>query len=459
MNINHKLHIITIVPVIIALTAVLYVTQMQYQALSEQALDVFRESVVKHRKEELTNYVSIANGAIKHVIEDEQLPTHIAKERVKKMLYEMRFGEDGYFFSYHYDGTALVLPGQEWRVGENWIELKDKHGVMVIRDLIQAAQSGGGYLNYIFNQPSKGEVAKKLAYAEQVGPWQWMFGTGVYIDDIDEQTAKLNESFADHISRTSMTTLFIGILSVTGVFVAGLYIRVGERKLANSQLRELNQRIFRTQEEECKRVSRELHDGISQTVAATRFALETAQLKLEVGHDASSELDKAINLTQQTVRDIRSISHELHPGILEDYGLGAALNELGNEFSQRTGIEVKLDRLSVRKILSAEISSALYRIAQESLTNIERHSGAKKVNISLSLSSGSLTLEIHDDGHGFDYESYEHSAKPSEGIGLRNMKERLHFYNGQISINSSRTHGTSIIARIPKNQLKYYGDE
>ncbi|GGI68377.1 cache domain-containing protein [Shewanella gelidii] len=459
MNINHKLHIVTILPLVLALTAVLIVTQMQYRELSNHVVEVYRQSIIDNRKDELKNYLSIANGALKHLHQDQSVSQPQAQALVKSMLAEMRFGDNGYFFAYDFDGNSLVLPAQEWRVGKNWYDADDGNGVQFIQALISRAENGGGYLNYLFNQPSKGgEVSKKLAYAEKLGNWDWMFGTGIYIDDIDEQTQLLNKSISRHIGYTSFMVLLIGILSIIAVFIAGLFIRISEKRLANIKLRALNERIFQTQEEECKRVSRELHDGVSQTVAAARFSLETAQLKLEIGGDSTEDMNKAITLIRQIMLDIRSISHQLHPGILEDYGLGAALKELGREFSLRTGIEVKVQRLSVRKIVSTELSGALYRIAQESLTNIERHSGATEVRISLCLSPGWLTLEIADNGRGFDYLSVDSCSKPLEGIGLRNMKERLSFYNGILKVESASGKGTSLIARIPQSELRYNAD-
>lgn len=156
--------------------------------------------------------------------------------------------------------------------------------------------------------------------------------------------------------------------------------------------------------------------------------------------------------------DIRSISHQLHPGLLEDYGLGAALEELGRDFTQRTNIKVSVTRLSVRNVLSTEVKTALYRIAQESLTNIEKHADASNVDISLKLTPGWLVLEISDNGHGFDYQSYDRTDNQKtaayNGIGLRNMKERLSFYQGNFKVHSEKT-GTTICARIPQAQLRY----
>ncbi|MCI2284680.1 cache domain-containing protein [Colwellia sp. MSW7] len=389
MNINLKLQLVTIIPLLLALSAVLFVTQLQYQSLSRQTVDEYRHSVIKHRKEELRNYVSLAEGATEYIYQNKNLNEQQAQTLVKEILSNMRFGKDGYFYAYDFDGTALVLPEQQSRIGKNWLDLEDRNGVKLIRDLITAAKVGGGYLNYVFYQPSKGDgVGKKIGFSRALDDWQWMIGTGVYIDDIDHEIAQLNASIRKHIRNTSILTLFIGLVAVTAIFFSGQFIRFSEKKMANRKLRELNERIFQTQEEECKRVSRELHDGISQTIAATKFALETAQLKQQNNIDASQDMNRSMELICKIMGDIRAISHQLHPGLLEDYGLGAAIEELGRDFSLRTNIEVNVERLSIRNVLSTEVKAALYRIAQESLTNIERHANASKVTIKLKLIPG-----------------------------------------------------------------------
>lgn len=459
MNINLKLQLVTIVPLVLALVAVLIFTQVQYQSLSEQTVNEYRHSVMSHRKDELRNYVALAEGATEHIYRNKNLSNEQAQTLVKQVLSNMRFGKDGYFFAYNFDGTALLIPGQEWRIGKNWLDLEDRNGVKLIRGLIENAKGGGGYLNYVFNQPSKGgEVGKKIGYSRELEDWQWMIGTGVYIDDIDQEIAVLNASIGKHIRNTSVMTLIIGLVAVIAIFFTGQFIRFSERKLANRKLRELNERIFQTQEEECKRVSRELHDGISQTIAAARFSLETAQLKQQNNDDASNEMERSMELICKIMGDIRAISHQLHPGLLEDYGLGAALEELGRDFSQRTDIQVDVERLSLRNILSTEVKTALYRIAQESLTNIERHANASKVSITLKLMPNWLVLEIIDNGQGFDYQRYDKSrdkkTKVHQGIGLRNMKERLSFYQGDLTVKSEHG-GTKVSARIPQSQLRF----
>lgn len=456
MNINLKFQLVTVIPLMVALTTASLVNYYQHQSLSDKIVDASRSNIIMHREKELSNYISIAEGAIKHIYEDESIGEEIAKKKVVSILSNMHFGKNGYFFGYDYDGNNLFLPGQEWRVGKNWIHMVDRNGVRIIEGLINAGKNGGGFLNYEFNQPSRGGApGNKLARSTGLEKWQWIFGTGVYVDDINDQTRLLSDSLSNYIDKMTTQTILIGILSVIIVFFAGHFIRVSEKRLANVKLHELNGRILQTQEEECKRVSRELHDGISQSVAAARFSLETAQLKNNSNINAEKDLEQAMMLIQNVMADIRNISHRLHPGILEDYGLGAALDALGDEFSKRTNIAVTVNRLPVRNILSEEIKVSLYRIAQEALTNIERHSKATKVVISLCLEQDWLLLSIEDNGQGLTGNKLKTKSHHSEGIGLRNMKERLSFYNGKFKVHSTKD-GMKVEARIPQSELRYY---
>ena len=119
---------------------------------------------------------------------------------------------------------------------------------------------------------------------------------------------------------------------------------------------------------------------------------------------------------------------------------------------------MKVERLSVRNVLSTAVKTALYRIAQESLTNIERHANASKVVITLKLTPGWLVLEITDNGQGFVYQRDDKRSnkktKVHQGIGLRNIEERLSFYQGDLTVNSDNN-GTTVLARIPQSQLRY----
>jgi two-component system NarL family sensor kinase len=224
-------------------------------------------------------------------------------------------------------------------------------------------------------------------------------------------------------------------------------------------LQELTKRILSAQDEERRRVSRELHDGISQLIASAKFSLETAAIKIKNDKDPNDDIDIAQKRIGQTLQDLRRISRDLHPAILDDHGLATALQSLAKSFSERTGIEIVFNDILVRNLLPLDAKTSLYRVAQEALTNIERHADATLVEISLSVDTLWIVLEMQDNGKGFNVEFFARS-RSSEGIGLRNMQERIAYHKGIFEILSnkksfSHKKGTLLVAKIPKTILRY----
>ena len=452
MNNNRKLFLVNIIPLLLVLVGIYYLNSHQHERLTEQASQVYREGLINTRRSELKSLVESARGAIKSSYENDTISETEAQNQVKSILRNMRFGDDGYYFAYDYDGINIVLPGQEWREGENMISLEDVNGTKIVQGLIENGRNGGGYINYIFNQPSRDlEPGNKLSYSESLDRWGWIFGTGVYIDDINEQANQLEDSLASYINSAAKFTITLGVFSIFVVFASGTYRRVNENRLANQKLVALNERIFQTQEEERKRVARELHDGVSQMIASAKFSLESVQLKHANDVDVEDDLGRVKSVITQVMNEVRAISHRLHPGLLEDHGLGAALEDLGRAYQHRTGTTVSVKRLSVNNILSMDIKSNLYRIAQEALTNVERHSNATEIELKMELSGKWLLLEVADNGQGFDLKN---SERHSDGIGLRNMKERIGHFNGELKISTSSS-GTIVQARVPNSFLNY----
>ena len=448
-SLNHKFLFIIIAPLMLSLISVLAVTYFQFQSLAQQAQQSYRLSVTEDRKRALKNYVSIVRGAVEHLYQDPTISELEAQRQVRQILNTIAYDLDGYFYAYDYQGVNIVLPGQEWRAGRNFYHLSDGNGVKIIQSLIEQGRSGGGYSQYVFAQPShSGAEGKKIAYSEALDNWQWVIGTGVYIDDIEQQVTAIEHSIGEHINHTFLITLLIGGLAIILVFISGLFIVVSEKRIADSKLRELNERIFQSQEEQATRFARELHDGVNQELAAAKFAIETAQLKQQHQDDNQEELTQAIALISQVTKEVRAISHQLHPSILEDHGLCAALEELGRLYAQRTGTIVNIDCGTDNPALSTDVKSALYRIGQEAVTNIERHANASEVTIRLKQTSTQLVLEVTDNGNGFDYDAVENTALVNQGIGLRNMRERLHYYHGELTVHSNGEQ-TRILAAIP----------
>ncbi|HRF48214.1 MAG TPA: histidine kinase [Anaerolineales bacterium] len=211
------------------------------------------------------------------------------------------------------------------------------------------------------------------------------------------------------------------------------------------ELRKLSQRIIEAQEEERQRVARELHDqsGQSLTTMLVRLRLlerseDAAQARLHV-----QELRK---LTAQALEEIRRIALELRPKILEDLGLCEALAWRADELNASAAVRASLQTSGMDHRLSRELELALYRVAQEALTNIARHSQAKTAQVSLRQVAGRVTLSIVDDGAGFDAEAV--LAHPS-GLGLAGMRERLALVGGSLQVQSTPGQGTVLIASAP----------
>ena len=271
----------------------------------------------------------------------------------------------------------------------------------------------------------------------------------MFIDDVLLTVARARADMEARIARTFVQIGAIAAFALALVFLSGLFINIRERRLADARLKHLTQRIVDTQEEERGRVARELHDSISQILIGARYALELTRRRLGMGDGRASEsLDKGITSLSGAIQEVRRISRDLRPGVLDDLGLGPALHALSDEFSARTGIACDFETVVFSNRLSQEAKIALYRIAQEALTNIERHSGARHVTLRLFGHKRGGTLQIKDDGVGF-----ERARRTAiTGIGLRNMQERVEQLKGTLRIQSSAS-GTLIEANVPLTHL------
>ena len=184
-------------------------------------------------------------------------------------------------------------------------------------------------------------------------------------------------------------------------------------------------------------------------LVGVRYALELARRKL--GTDTSS-LDKGIEGLGSTIQEVRRISHDLRPGVLDDLGLGPALKSLTEDFSNRTDIETEFETVVFRNRLDQEARIALYRIAQEALTNVERHAQATHVKVLLTGNRSGALLRITDNGKGITV--FRRERARSSGLGLRNMQERIEQLGGTLRILSSPgTGGTLIEAQVPLSHM------
>jgi signal transduction histidine kinase len=213
---------------------------------------------------------------------------------------------------------------------------------------------------------------------------------------------------------------------------------------ANEELQHLSAHALNAQDEERRRIARELHDGVGQYLAAMKMSFDVALLHRNLEDPGSEPLRDCLTLVDRCTKEIRTMSHLLHPPLLEEMGLASAVPWYVSGFQERSGIEVELDMPSDFDRLAPPVEVVLFRVLQESLTNIHRHSGSKRATIRLQVESGQATLTVEDQGKGFDSRGREFSV----GVGIAGMRERVRELGGQFQIRSAAG-GTVVEVAVP----------
>lgn len=230
----------------------------------------------------------------------------------------------------------------------------------------------------------------------------------------------------------------------------GSSVDISERKAAEELTRDLSRRILEAQEGERRRVSRELHDSVNQILASAKFRLESLEEQLP-GRSLrfKRETKKTKQLLNKVMVEIRRISRNLRPAELDDLGLASAVRALAEEFEERSNITITiLEPWPVRN-LPVEFTVTLYRIIQEALTNVEKHSQATRVRISCSATEDELVCTLADNGRGMHMDNAGRVRSKSGGLGLVDIRERLSFLKGKLEISSRGRRGTTLTIRIP----------
>lgn len=452
MKLKAKILLLAILPLLSAIGLLSYLGLYHSRSLADQVLAVYEFNLVEAKKQALKEQVDLAASAINNIIDDPKLTEAEAQSAVKVLLGKLEFGEDGYFFAYSQDGVNLVHPMIPEFVGQNLFEFEDRSGNQLIQHLLAAANAGGGYHRYIWERPPLMQQEDKLGYATLIEPWDWMYGTGLYLDSVYSEVDKVKASFDTNIRRSFAGAMSILIITVLLIIMLGLAINLHEHRLADSRLQELVQKFMRLQVNERRKFSRELHDGINQELVSLKFRLELAVKKLgdgEATHPALHDLNIASRVLNGTIQEVRQISHNLRPVLLDDLGLKPALRALIEQFSERTGIQVQWHFGLTEISVPDDIETTIYRLAQECLTNIEKHADANRVTINLTFQAPDIHFHVEDNGCGFN----PRVAK-RQGIGLVNMKERVEVIGGTFELHSEPGHGAQIKATLPCRQKK-----
>jgi signal transduction histidine kinase len=246
--------------------------------------------------------------------------------------------------------------------------------------------------------------------------------------------------------------LGLGIAALTSLRMAKLERLSREQSLrteeAERELRRLSRQLVQGQEEERKSLSRELHDEIGQMLTALRMELRSLQdLRTAPEAEFSDHVEGAKRLAEQSLRSLRDIAMGLRPSMLDDLGLGSAIQWQARQFSKHSGIPVNVQLEGIPAQLPEPYRTCIYRVVQEALTNCARHAKAKSIGVSILGGPSGISLAIRDDGVGFDPSNVR-----ARGLGLVGIEERIMDIGGELVLTSQAGQGTLLAARIPLPQ-------
>ncbi|MFG0232752.1 cache domain-containing protein [Achromobacter sp. 413638] len=460
MKLRLKILLLAAVPLLAAMAAITVAVYLQGLKLAQMEKQVVETAWLGSKESELRHYVSLAYSAVAPLQEAGDDPA--TRQRALDLLAQMEFGRDGYFFVYDLQGKNLMHPRQPDLVGRELWDLRDTQDQPVIQNLLAAARRGGQQgeaVHYLWERPSTHQNEEKLGYVVVLERWGWMLGTGIYLDDVNQALQRIDAAAQANIRDMFAWVAGIAAVCILGVAACGLALNISDHRQSDAKLRLMARQLVRTQEDERARLSRELHDGISQVLVSIKLSLEAARERLRQALGAEpralahidAPLGGALDRLNNAVGEVRRISHNLRPTLLDDLGLPAALEHLGREFSQPsqhgvTPLAVRLHTDGHPVKLPDAYATALFRVTQEALTNVLRHAGATRAEMVLTYGARDLTLSIADDGHGFDHAEVQQD--PRRGIGLRNMRERMAALSGTLVLHSG-AQGTLLKAWLP----------
>ena len=260
------------------------------------------------------------------------------------------------------------------------------------------------------------------------------------LTDLESTATRLTAG--DMAARVPASVLADRDMARVGTTLNALLDRLTEDR---ARERQLAAQVISAQDEERARVARELHDSTAQILTAVMLQLGAAARE-----STSAALDARIatlrELAAEALEEVRSLSHTMHPRVLDDLGLVAALEWLARQTRAQSPLDVTVDATEFDPPIPALLSAALYRVAQESLRNVARHADAQHVTVRLRREGESAVLEIEDDGRGFEVALAE-QRRP--GMGLFSMRERIGLVNGRLTVTSAPRLGTRIVATVP----------
>jgi signal transduction histidine kinase len=269
-------------------------------------------------------------------------------------------------------------------------------------------------------------------------------------NEVQEDAARANRAIYDRVGREILLLVGALLLVTAG---AGAWVMASNRRAfqevadVGAQLRTLSWRMLRVQEDVQRSISRELHDDFGQIVTAIGTLLGRARRHIPAGGALASELDGVRAIAQQALDRIRTQSQWLHPGVLDDFGLSRALEYCVQQFERQHGIRTTLEVSGPVNAVRDDCAIHVYRVAQEALSNIGRHSGAERAAVRLTCADDALDLEIEDHGKGMSMEGAMRGT--DRGMGLVSMRERAELMGGELQLRQPAGGGLLVHLHVP----------
>ncbi|SES67726.1 two-component system, NarL family, sensor kinase [Nitrosospira multiformis] len=439
MKLRRKLILLALAPLVLVLCTVAVMVNHQSVELAKEQRDVIEPAYLTSKQDELRSYLTLAQHAIAP-LHGSGRTDEAALSEAKAILHRLDYGNDGYFFVYDLQGTLLVHSRKPELIGINRLNYRDINGYPTVEMLIRKAREGGGFVQYATEKPSTGKPATKLTYSVLLPNWGWVLGTGIYLDDVHGVLAKVDEQVA---VNNYDTLLWIGLaasLGMTVIIVCGLMLNIRGRREA--------------QEAERARLSSELHDSICQRLVAAKLHTQTGLIQLAGVPSSHIAAQTTFRYLEKDLKDVlqetREIAHGLHPMILRDFGLAAALRHLAHDM-ENAATSIRFRSRGLVEGLPGDANLVFYRLAQECLSNVKRHSCASRAALRLTGNRGTVRLTVWDNGTGFDAGSLERNWM--RGLGLGSMNARVEEAGGRLTI-TSKPGSTKVTATLPRPFLQ-----
>lgn len=350
IKLKSKLLLLSLLPLALVVAAIMLIVSIEMESMGDVEVQRIRDSMLATKQAELKNYIEQAVTAIKPIQARTDLTRAEQEAEAGRILNAMRFGAEGYIFGYDTQGVTVVQGAQPATIGLDRRDVQDANGVYLIRELISKGQTGGGYVEYVWDKPGTGKEAPKLSYAAPVPGWGWILGTGFYIDDIDEAVAKAERQIRLSINGTLTliaisSLVLLGIVSVISLLVA--------RRLARplQQTAEALRDIAEGEGDLTRRLPVESGDEVGEVARGFNDFVEKIQQLVKEVHAAVSSLSSSTESMKQVVSRTHEDAHvqkgETSQAAAAIHEMAAAVQQVAGSAAQAAGAAREADSESV----------------------------------------------------------------------------------------------------------------